>query len=132
MPLHIERRNSKSRDRAASIILAMRSSSLAISGLALSTTAAAQVVQWDIAKRHDLPSLRRRAGNSQLIDIQNEKTNGGYFASVKIGSNSQKLTLQLDTGSSDIWVPYAGSSACTETSANNPGCTQGSCKPPHF
>lgn len=99
---------------------------LAVLGLLLST-AGAQVIQWDIEKRHDSPRLQRRSDSTFEAPIKNDKRNGGYFATVQIGSPGQNLTLQIDTGSSDVWVPYSGASICTDTSSDNDGCTFGSC-----
>ncbi|KAL7945067.1 aspartic peptidase domain-containing protein [Trichoderma barbatum] len=105
----------------------MRASPLAVAGVVLASAAQAQVVQFDIEKRHT-PSLRRRAAT---IDgtLSNEKVQGGYFINVQVGSPGQNLTLQLDTGSSDVWVPASTAPICTETSQQNPGCTFGSFNP---
>lgn len=108
----------------------------ASSMLAVAAAQAARVdgvVQWDIEKR-DIPDgkpLRRRDGKVGATYeevITNEKLRGGYFATTQVGTPGQKLTLQLDTGSSDIWVPYSGSEVCTTTSRTSAGCTFGSCK----
>ncbi|RFU77830.1 hypothetical protein TARUN_4414 [Trichoderma arundinaceum] len=105
----------------------MKASPLAVAGVALASAAHAQVVQFDIEKRQ-APSLRRRAAT---IDgtLFNEKIEGGYFLNVQVGTPGQNITLQLDTGSSDVWVPAATSAICTEVSQRNPGCTFGSFKP---
>lgn len=102
--------------------------------LLASVVGAARVVQWDITKRHIEPKsggLARRAQTYEEI-ITNEKTRGGYFATCKIGTPAQDLTLQLDTGSSDIWVPSSSASVCTtsssssSSSSSSEGCTLGS------
>lgn len=104
----------------------MKASPLAVAGIALASAAQAQVVQFDIEKRHG-PSLRRR---SATIDgtLSNQKVQGGYFINVEVGTPSQNITLQLDTGSSDVWVPASTAAICTDVSQQNPGCTFGSCK----
>ncbi|KAI1393027.1 acid protease [Hypoxylon trugodes] len=86
--------------------------------------AQAQVVQWDIVRKHTGSKVTRRAGTFTEV-ITNEKLRGGYFASCQVGTPGQNLTLQLDTGSSDIWVPSSSSSVC-ETSSQSDGCTFGS------
>lgn len=104
----------------------MRSlASLATSSL-LASVASAQVVQWDIEKRdNSVPKLTRRADGTVVEVITNEKTRGGYFASCSVGTPAQKITLQLDTGSSDIWVPASTASVCEP---QGQGCTFGSCE----
>ena len=95
----------------------------------LAATAAAQVVQWDFEKQQrDGRRVNRRA-SSVDASVANEAQDGGYFASVTIGTPGQKFSLQLDTGSSDIWVPYVEAQACEQSYIQNTeGCTRGSCK----
>ncbi|KAL6701415.1 aspartic peptidase domain-containing protein [Trichoderma pleuroticola] len=102
----------------------MKASPLAVVGVVLASAAQAQVVQFDIEKRH-APSLRKR---DATIDgtLFNEKVQGGYFINVEVGTPGQNVTLQLDTGSSDVWVPASTAAICTQTSQRNPGCTFGS------
>lgn len=94
--------------------------------LGLLPRALTQVVQWDISRRSDLPLLRRR-GSTLGSTIENV-AQAGYFAKVNIGSPGQELTLQLDTGSSDVWVPYSSASICGDRSSG--GCPYGSCATP--
>ena len=85
------------------------------------------VVQWDIRKDRqpqDFTKLRRRADTYEEI-VTNEQARGGYFATCKLGTPGQDLTLQLDTGSSDIWVPDSSAQVCRK--ANSGGCTFGTC-----
>ncbi|OAA55024.1 aspartic-type endopeptidase [Niveomyces insectorum RCEF 264] len=110
----------------------MRNSALAAgagAALAASVASAAPegVVQWDIARRQPHPRLLRRA-DTDLTTIHNDLTQGGYFATCKIGTPSQTLTLQLDTGSSDIWVPSSDASICASSSraSRTGGCSLGS------
>lgn len=107
----------------------MKSSlSFIVCSWAVPTTVYAQVVQWGIAKREPQePNLGRRQAQSIEEIITNDKTNGGYFATCKVGTPGQDVTLQLDTGSSDIWVPSSDSSVCVESRASK-GCSLGSCK----
>ncbi|KAI0427040.1 aspartic peptidase domain-containing protein [Xylaria sp. FL1042] len=100
---------------------------LATSSL-LASVASAQVVKWDIQRREN-PNppqrLSRRAGDSVQEVITNERTRGGYFASCTVGTPAQDVTLQLDTGSSDIWVPASSASICEEDTSQGGGCTFG-------
>ncbi|KAI0011910.1 mitochondrial elongation factor g 1-like protein [Xylariaceae sp. FL0662B] len=103
----------------------MRSVAALATGSLLASVAQAQVVQWDIVKKQTArPKLtRRQAGTFQEI-ITNEEDRGGYFASCAVGTPAQNLTLQLDTGSSDIWVPSSSATACEKNGGQ--GCTFGS------
>ncbi|KAK8122796.1 hypothetical protein PG984_011466 [Apiospora sp. TS-2023a] len=89
----------------------------------IASTAHAQVVQFDIAKRTtqqpNRQRLIRRDATTYEQSIQNDVNRGGYFATVSVGSPGQKLTLQLDTGSSDIWVPSSSSSVCTKSASSD-------------
>lgn len=101
----------------SSVLLAAASGSLLVP-----TVYATGVVQWDISKRfHPKFSLGKRAGTQQEV-IENSLTRGGYFATCTLGTPGQHVVLQLDTGSSDIWVPSASASVC-----DNSACTLGSC-----
>ena len=101
-------------------------------GAALAVTSQAQsgVVQWDIQRRQqpqlDLTKIRKRASTVEGI-IANQDERGGYFANCKLGTPGQQLTLQLDTGSSDIWVPDRSSKVCQSKSGD--GCALGSFSP---
>ncbi|RYO86050.1 hypothetical protein DL766_003643 [Monosporascus sp. MC13-8B] len=86
----------------------------------------AQVVQWDIARggRLGLELGARQARSIEEV-VTNDKLNGGYFTTCKIGTPGQDVTLQLDTGSSDTWVPATSSGICTKSSSSR-GCVLGS------
>ncbi|KAK3393562.1 aspartic peptidase domain-containing protein [Podospora didyma] len=87
------------------------------------------VVQWDIQKRvlpQDLLKVRKRASTYEEA-ITNEEARGGYFATCRLGTPGQDLTLQLDTGSSDIWVPDSNAEVCRQTGSGQ--CTFGTFNP---
>ncbi|KAL7927111.1 aspartic peptidase domain-containing protein [Trichoderma austrokoningii] len=104
----------------------MKASPLAAAGIALASTAQAQVVQFDIQRR-DGPKLRDLARRATVNGVlSNQQIQGGYFLNVEVGTPPQNITLQLDTGSSDVWVPSSNADICTQVTQRNPGCTFGS------
>ena len=108
---------------------AMRTASALAAGTLFATAIKAQngVVQWGIERKQLKPKLGKRAGSTFEEVITNEQARGGYFATCSVGTPAQDLTLQLDTGSSDIWVPYSQASVCQGTSGSD-ACTFGSCR----
>lgn len=72
--------------------------------------------------RRDAPGVNHlaRRQNTVQADITNEEIL--YLINVTIGTPPQSFSLQLDTGSSDLWVPSVRSSACTQYSGY---CTLG-------
>ncbi|PSR77262.1 aspartic peptidase domain-containing protein [Coniella lustricola] len=87
--------------------------------LALAATASAEAIQLPVArnaagsaarKRH--PRLSKRATITE--SLVNNVTEGGYYASVSVGTPGQALTMVLDTGSSDGFVISADADLCTE------------------
>lgn len=59
-----------------------------------------------------------------MASLLNNITNGAYVTTIKVGSPEQTLTLQVDTGSSDTWLPSTQAQIC-----QTGGCFFGSCKP---
>lgn len=108
----------------------MKTTTATLAAALLATADAQKFVQWDIERRveghNDInrrQNVYRRANGAVEEPLQNNVN--AYFASVAIGNPGQKFDLQLDTGSSDIWVPSASSATCR---SKNPGCPGGSCK----
>lgn len=110
---------------------AMKGTSIAAGAVLAAAVNAATpegVVQLDVGRRQPHPRVLRRAGdNTDLTTINNNLSQGGYFATCKIGTPPQTLTLQLDTGSSDIWAPASDASVC-QSSRSSDGCSLGSCR----
>lgn len=69
--------------------------------------------------------LQRRASGSVMASLENAQNNLLYLVDVSVGTPPQKLKLQLDTGSSDIWLPYSGLDICSKYDL----CTDGSFDP---
>ncbi|KAI1334550.1 aspartic peptidase domain-containing protein [Xylariaceae sp. FL0016] len=106
----------------------MRSLATLATGSLLASVASSQVVKWDIQRRGQRqPRLTKRADGSVEEVITNLKNQGGYFASCQVGTPGQNLTLQLDTGSSDVWVPSNTASICSESSSSFGSSSSDSC-----
>jgi hypothetical protein len=80
------------------------------------------VLHLPLTRRNDVSNLARRASNTDPATLQNNATLGAYLTTVQVGNPAQQLTLQVDTGSSDTWVPSVNAQICQEGN-----CTYGSC-----
>jgi hypothetical protein len=79
---------------------------------------AQDVVQFQISKYlptlrigTKTPSLHRRDALTQAL--VNNITGGGYYVDVTVGTPPQKVSMVLDTGSSDAWVVSYKAPLCT-------------------
>lgn len=108
---------------------------LAASTLFLSAAAdTAGTLRWDIQKNtaNQYAQLKarslglRRRGDTVQADLSNAEQAGLYFANITIGTPPQSLSVQIDTGSSDIWVPSSDAAFCSNETAG--GCPLGTCE----
>ncbi|CAL3970210.1 hypothetical protein PZA11_006478 [Diplocarpon coronariae] len=112
------------------LLLPLSSASTVLFNIARSPTA--QTAQLEArqsslrARALDKPGLFERA-DSVMADLTNARTQGLYFANVSVGTPGQALQLQIDTGSSDVWVPAAEAELCGNKEEG--GCPNGQFDP---
>jgi len=74
-------------------------------------------------------SLEGRATSGTVTEaLVNDLQGGLYAANITVGTPGQALSLQIDTGSSDVWVPAKGLEICSEPQASGGGCDGGTCE----
>ncbi|THV02475.1 acid protease [Dendrothele bispora CBS 962.96] len=87
-------------------------------------------LRWKGKQRADLMSFRRRddddsqdmgdgEGDGILLPLHSIGTEGldaSYSVEIQVGSSSQSISLQVDTGSSDLWI---ASTSCSSSSCSN-------------
>ncbi|KAK3935724.1 aspartic peptidase domain-containing protein [Diplogelasinospora grovesii] len=86
-----------------------------IAGLAMlvATASSQRVVPISIGKSDSgagASILRPRTPFSEML--ANNLTGGGYYAKVQVGTPGQTITMQIDTGSSDVWMLSQDADLC--------------------
>lgn len=96
----------------------MKFSGSSVALVAMASTTAAEIFKIPVARnaagsvRRRSPKLTKRATMTE--SLVNNITEGGYYASVSVGTPGQDVTLVLDTGSSDAFVLASDADLCTE------------------
>jgi hypothetical protein len=95
----------------------MRSSTVStILSVAALSTGSIAAVTMNIARSPGAGRLTRRSLSPRTTiteSLQNNVTDGSYMVDVTVGSTGQKLTLVIDTGSSDVWLLDSTADVCT-------------------
>lgn len=102
----------------------MKSSLVAVLCLATVGLAADGFVKMNLHKDYVLHSksmLARRQTDTLEENITLAIEGSAYWLDLTIGTPPQKFKLQLDTGSSDLWVPAANATACSRHHDSCPG-----------
>jgi len=85
------------------------------------------VEQAQIAKRQlqmqKRGTILEGRADTVTATLGNAVTSGLYYANVTIGTPGQDFSLQIDTGSSDVWVPSSSATFCSNTREG--GCPGG-------
>ncbi|KFX92552.1 hypothetical protein O988_07216 [Pseudogymnoascus sp. VKM F-3808] len=101
-------------------------SGLAATGYLLSSATAALHVPI-IKNRHveaqQLQAAQLRRRGTVTESLGNAQQFGLYYANVTAGTPAQELSLQIDTGSSDVWLPSSDAQLCN---MRGQGCEGGS------
>ena len=97
----------------------------ALSALALlpweAVAASPKVLGYDFAKvkRELAPQTLERRDGGLSVDLVNDQVL--YLVNISIGARPQAMAVQLDTGSSDLWVPSVDSTLCRQGACGETG-----------
>lgn len=98
----------------ASLLLA--TAAILVSIVPTTATSSPGTVGYNFERRRvnaeQVPHLSRRQSKTVLASLTNEYIL--YFINVTVGTPGQPFSLQLDTGSSDIWFPSVNADICRQ------------------
>ena len=96
-------------------------SALLLAALLAVAESSSKVVPMKFSKHKRSPNLEKR--NTLSVNVGNAFQNGLYYVNASIGTPPQEVKLQIDTGSSDVWM-FGPRSCDTESS----DCLGGGCE----
>jgi hypothetical protein len=99
---------------------------IASSLLSLASADAPGTFSLKIFKNREVEKAQLAKRGTLSVTLANYETIGLYAANATVGTPGQPFTFQIDTGSSDVWVPSSSASICKDTQEG--GCPFGSCK----
>lgn len=100
---------------------------LAVSSLlSLASADAPGTFSVKIHKNRHVEKAQLAKRGTLSVSLGNYEQLGLYVANATVGTPGQPLTFQVDTGSSDVWVPSSSASICKDI--KDGGCPFGSCK----
>lgn len=102
----------------------LTSSNLFATTCLLTLTLAQNVVHMQIGKNREVEN--HLIGKRSTITATLSNGVALYYTNVTVGTPGQPFQLQIDTGSSDVWIPSSSAALCKSAYAE--GCPQGSCK----
>jgi predicted aspartyl protease len=112
------------------LLLGLSASASATVQLNIARNPAVQAAQLEARSNYlRSRSLEGRATSGTVTEaLTNDLQAGLYAANITVGTPGQSLSIQIDTGSSDVWVPAKGLEICSEPEAAGGGCDGGTCE----